>query len=162
MKITIEKIGSDQQETLRNLYSLYLHDLSVYAESLQASEEGSFEFDSFNLIWSKEGITPYLIRADGELAGFILLLEKPFTKKVDVLVNDFFVLNRYRGRGVAKAAVARIFAEHKGHYYISQLKNNDPAVRFWKKIYKQWGVDFEEYTEIQDDDEIIYQSFFIK
>lgn len=162
MKITIEKIGSDHQKTLRNLYSLYLHDLSVYADSLQVSEDGSFEFDSFELIWTKDGINPYIFRADGELAGFILLLEKPFTKKVDVLVNDFFVLNRYRGKGVAKEAAARIFAEHKGQYYISQLKNNEPAVRFWRKMYKEWEVDFEEYTEMQDDDEVIYQKFFIK
>ena len=162
MNVTLEKIGLGQQKILRNLYSLYLHDLSAYANGLQVSEDGSFEFDSFSLIWEKEGLSPYLIKADDHLAGFILLLEAPLTKKVDNVVNDFFILNPYRGKGVAKAAAAKIFEQHKGSYYISQLIRNEPAVRFWKKIYQQFEVDVEEVAEVQDGEEVVYQTFVIR
>lgn len=161
MNVILEKIGPEKQSILRNLYSLYLHDLSAYAKGLQISEDGSFEFDSFALIWEKEGLTPYLIITDDDLAGFILLLEAPLTKKVDKVINDFFILNPYRGKGVAKAAAARIFEQHKGSYYISQLNKNEPAVRFWRKIYQQMELDVEEYTEIQDGEEVVYQTFVI-
>jgi len=161
MKIALAKIGLEKQHILRNLYSLYLHDLSAYAKGLQVSEDGSFEFDSFDLIWEKEGLVPYLIHSEGQLAGFILLLEAPITKRVDKVINDFFILNPYRGKGVAKAAAAKIFEEHKGSYYISQLKENQPAVRFWRKIYQQLELDVQEYTEDQEGEEVVYQTFVV-
>jgi predicted acetyltransferase len=162
MKIVLEKIELEKKHILRNLYSLYLHDLSAYAKGLQVSEDGSFEFDSFDLIWEKEGLVPYLIHSEGQLAGFILLLEAPFTKRVDKVINDFFILNPYRGKGVAKAAAAKIFEEHKGSYYISQLKENQPAVHFWRKIYQQLELDVQEYTENQEGEEVVYQTFVLE
>jgi predicted acetyltransferase len=162
MKIVLEKIELEKKHILRNLYSLYLHDLSAYAKGLQVSEDGSFEFDSFDLIWEKEGLVPYLIHSDGQVAGFILLLEAPFTKRVDKVINDFFILNPYRGKGVAKAAAAKIFEEHKGSYYISQLKENQPAVHFWRKIYQQLELDVQEYTENQEGEEVVYQTFVLE
>ncbi|GAM14575.1 GNAT family N-acetyltransferase [Mesobacillus selenatarsenatis] len=161
MKVTLEKIRPDKKEVLRNLYSLYLHDLSAYTDGLQISKDGSFEFDSFSLIWEKEGITPYFIKVDEKLAGFVLILEAPFTKKVDKVINDFFVLNAFRGKGVSKAAVSEIFAHNKGRYYISQLVKNETAVHFWKNIYKQMEIDFVEQPEVQDGEEVVYQTFTV-
>lgn len=161
MKVILEKIRPDNKEVLRNLYSLYLHDLSAYTKGLQISEDGSYEFDSFSLIWEKEGVTPYFIIAGGKLAGFILILEAPFTKKVDKVINDFFILNPFRGIGVAKAAVSEIFADNKGSYYISQLVKNQKAVSFWKKVYQQKGIIFEEQSEVEDGEEVVYQTFLI-
>ena len=162
MKVSLEIIEQDNKEILRNLYSLYLHDLSAYTDGLQISESGSFEFDSFSLIWERKGITPYFIKADEKLAGFVLILEAPFTTKVDKVINDFFILNPFRGKGVAKAAVAEIFSENKGSYYISQLVNNETALHFWKKIYRQMEIDFVEESEVQDGEEVVYQTFVIR
>ncbi|WLR55219.1 GNAT family N-acetyltransferase [Mesobacillus subterraneus] len=162
MKVTLEKINQDKKEVLRNLYSLYLHDLSAYTDGLQISESGSFEFDSFSLIGEKEGVTPYFIIADEKLAGFVLILEAPFTTRVDKVINDFFILNTFRGKGVAKAAVTEIIAENKGSYYISQLVNNLTAVHFWKKIYRQMEIDFVEQSEVQDGEDVVYQTFVIR
>ena len=161
MKVTLEKINPDKKEVLRNLYSLYLHDLSAYTDGLQVSEAGSFEFDSFSLIWEKEGVTPYFMIADEKLAGFVLILEAPFTTKVDKVINDFFILNPFRGKGVGKAAVAEIFSQNKGSYYISQLVKNQTAVSFWKKVYQQEGIEFVEQSEVQDGEEVVYQTFDI-
>ena len=161
MKVNLEKIKPDKKEVLRNLYSLYLHDLSAYTEGLQINDSGSYEFDSFSLIWEKEGITPSFIKVDEKLAGFGLILEAPVTTKVDKVINDFFILNPVRGKGVAKAAVAEIFSQNKGSYYISQLVQNKPAVRFWNKIYQQHGIEFEEHTEVQDGEEVVYQTFVV-
>lgn len=162
MKVILEKIRRDKKEALRNLYSLYLHDLSAYTNGLQISADGRFDFDSFSLIWEKDGVTPYFIMADEKLAGFVLILEAPFTTKVDKAINDFFILNSFRGKGVAKAAVSEIFAENKGSYYISQLVNNQTAVHFWKKVYKQLELNFVEQSEVQDGEEVVYQTFVIR
>lgn len=133
MNMYLEKAGLEQKQMLGNLYSLYLHDLSAYSDGLQIGEDGIFEFDSFELIWRREGV-------EDQLAGFILILEAPFTKKVDKVVNDFFILNSFRGKGIAKAAALEVFVHNKGRYYISQLVKNKPAVQFWKKVYSLQGL----------------------
>lgn len=162
MNMYLEKAGLEQKQMLGNLYSLYLHDLTAYSDGLQIGEDGIFEFDSFELIWRREGVTPYIIRVEDQLAGFILILEAPFTKKVDKVVNDFFILNSFRGKGIAKAAALEVFVHNKGRYYISQLVKNKPAVQFWKKVYSLQGIEFVEQTELQDGEEVIYQTFVIE
>lgn len=78
MDVKIVKAEWKDRDIVRNMYAFYLHDLTKYTDALEANEEGTFEFDAFSLIWDKEGIEPYLIKADGKLAGFLLLLRAPF------------------------------------------------------------------------------------
>ncbi|WP_108671679.1 GNAT family N-acetyltransferase [Peribacillus acanthi] len=147
MKVTLDRIAIDQKETLKNLYALYLHDLSLYSDELIPNHEGLFEFDAFDQIWGNEGIHPYLIKADDQLAGFVLLLGAPFLKRVDYCINDFFILNAFRGKGVGKTAARQIFTTCKGKFFIEQLLSNKPAIHFWKKLYVEMGLDFEEETK---------------
>jgi predicted acetyltransferase len=153
------KATFEDKALLKNLYSLYLHDLSAYSHSLKPNAEGAFEFDSFDKIWEKEGINPYLLKMDNEIIGFSLLLEAPFTKKVDFCINDFFIYNRYRGKGFSEEAVQVIFQEKQGSYYVSQLKENKRAVGFWKKMYEKFHIAYEESLELEDGEEVIYQTF---
>lgn len=157
IKATIE-----DKPLLKNLYSFYLHDLSAYNHSLHLNEEGAFEFDSFDIIWEKEGINPYLIKVENNLIGFFLLLEAPFTKKVDYCINDFFLYQRYRGKGYAEKAIRKLFTDKPGSYYVSQLENNKRAVSFWKKAYQQLGISYEESVEIEEDEKVVYQTFEVK
>ncbi|MFD2446875.1 GNAT family N-acetyltransferase [Bacillus sp. CGMCC 1.16607] len=157
VKATIE-----DKALLKNLYSFYLHDLSAFSYSLKPNADGSFEFDSFDLIWEKEGLTPYLFKLENEIVGFCLLLEAPFTKKVDFCINDFFIYNHFRGNGLAVEAVKMIFKEKQGSYYVSQLVSNKRAVAFWKKIYEQFQIAYEETLEIEDGEEVVYQTFHMK
>lgn len=59
MTVSFNPVSKDEKHILQNLYSLYLHDLSEFTEGLDISTDGSFEFDSFELIWKEEGLTPY-------------------------------------------------------------------------------------------------------
>lgn len=158
----ILKATFEDKTLLKNLYSFYLHDLSAYSSSLKINEEGMFEFDSFDVIWEKDGINPYLIKEEDELLGFMLLLEAPFTKKVDYCINDFFLYNRYRGKGYADKVIQQLFGNKPGSYYVAQLENNKRAVSFWKKIYQQMGINYEESFEIEDGEKVVYQTFEVK
>ncbi|WP_442597052.1 GNAT family N-acetyltransferase [Neobacillus sp. D3-1R] len=157
MKATIE-----DKALLKTLYSFYLHDLSAYNPTLTTNEEGAFEFDSFHLFWEKEGISPYLIKDGAELIGFFLLLEKPLMKQVDYCINDFFIYSRYRGKGYGEKVLEQLFEEKQGVYFIEQMVNNKKAVFFWKKIYKQFNIEFEEELHMEDDIEVISQTFEMK
>lgn len=78
MSVSLKLLSKNEKHILRNLYSLYLQDLSEFTDSLDISKSGSFKFDSFELIWEKEGLTPYLLKNNQEFVGFLLLLERPF------------------------------------------------------------------------------------
>lgn len=163
MSVDLQSVPITSKELLRNLYSLYLHDLSAYSASLHTNEKGVFEFEGFEKFWDTEGLEPFFIKYDRKVVGFILLVSSPLTKKgIDYMINDFFVLNAYRGKGVAKQAVKNCFTYYKGHFYISQLKDNDRAISFWKKAYEKLNIEYKEYNDVKDDEQIVVQEAIIK
>lgn len=159
MEITLRKTSREDEIVLKNMYALYLHDLSAFSGSLRENEEGTFLFDSFHLFWKKEGVTPYFIFADGERVGFILLLEPPFTRKVDYLINDFFIYNRFRGKGIAAQAAKTLFKEKPGSYFVAQLARNNRATHFWRKVYTEMGIEYKENEDEEESETIVCQEF---
>ncbi|RDU37409.1 hypothetical protein DRW41_06070 [Neobacillus piezotolerans] len=159
MDVFLQKTGPQDAEILANMYSLYLHDLTAYSDSLKENEAGMYEFDAFPLFWEKGGVNPYFIMADGERAGFVLLLEPPFTKKVDYVINDFFVYNRFRGKGIASRAADAIFSGREGSYFVAQLARNERAIAFWRKVYNRCAIDYDEYGDEEDGEPIVCQEF---
>lgn len=161
--IKLERTSESSSELLKNLYSMYLHDLSSYTSSLQINSQGIFEFDGFDFFWKKEGIQPYFIMYDEKIVGFLLLLSASFTKdRIDYSINDFFILKGYRGKEVARRAVEACFKECKGIYYISQLKANKQAVSFWRKTYQILNLAYKEYEDVVDDEAVIIQEVIVK
>ncbi|WP_316572175.1 GNAT family N-acetyltransferase [Neobacillus sp. YIM B06451] len=161
MDIFLQKTGPEDAGILANMYSLYLHDLTAYSDSLKENEDGMYEFDSFSLFWKKEGVNPYFIMADGERAGFVVLLEPPFTKKVDYVINDFFVYNRFRGKGIAIRTAEVIFEERSGSYLVAQLIRNERAIAFWRKVYDRFAILYDEQEDEEDGEPIIFQEFTV-
>ena len=162
MTVSLNQISTDERHILKNLYSLYLHDLPEYTEGLDISSDGSFEFDSFELIWKREGVTPYFLKKDKIIVGFLLLLERPFlNKEYDYSINDIFILKKYRRKGIAIALLKQLFKQKKGCYFVVELAKNIPAVIFWRKILNTLNIDFEEKKKIIDDEACLMQSFQI-
>ena len=58
---------------------------------------------------------PFMIRMDGELAGFALV--KAFQAKgaADYDMGEFFVVRKFRRQGVGKAVAHQLFAQFPGH-----------------------------------------------
>lgn len=162
MDVHIKKADFGDQAILKNMYAFYLHDLSRYTNALDINDDGTYEFDAFGLIWEKEGMEPYFIIADGRLAGFFLLLRAPFLEKADYCVNDLFIYNAFRRKKAAESAIKLLFNGFKGTYYIEQLKQNDPAVRFWKKIYQDYQLNLKEITRTEDGEECLAQFFNVE
>ncbi|MBG9549181.1 GNAT family N-acetyltransferase [Cytobacillus firmus] len=155
MDVKIVKAAIADRDIVRNMYAFYLHDLTKYTDGLHVNDEGTFEFDAFSLIWDKEGIEPYLIKSDGKLAGFLLLLRAPFLTKADYCINDFFLYNSFRGKSVGQAAVGLLFSDYKGTFYIEQLNRNKPAVRFWEKVYRDYQLEVQETLRMEDGEEVV-------
>lgn len=160
LSITLQKALVEDRTILENLYSLYLHDLSFYSNSIEVSPNGSFIYDDMSMIWNEEGVVPYFIKREEKLAGFILLLERPFLKKTsDYSINDIFILNPYRGKGLGQEVLNTLFEQKKGRYFVVELERNKPAVIFWKKVFERLGISYDERKELVDDEPCLIQIF---
>ncbi|TQR12827.1 GNAT family N-acetyltransferase [Psychrobacillus soli] len=162
MTITLQEVLETEAPILLNMYSLYLHDLSKFTPNINIGADGLFPYEDLELFWKTEGISPYFIKNDNDIIGFLLLLERPFLKKEnDFSVNDIFILNKYKGKGLGSEVLEKLFEEKPGKYFVMELVENLPAVAFWKKVYAQLNIVFEEKHELVDDEPCLIQTFTI-
>ena len=129
-KITIAPASDDQKPTIANLIQLYLYDMTE-SMPFPVAADGRFEYDFFERFWR----SPYLIHADGEIAGFAFVIgECPLTGREPCwFMAEFFILKAYRRRGVGRRALAEILANHPGVWHIGVPIANRPAGAFWNK-----------------------------
>lgn len=158
----ITKVVQDGKAILTQLMTLFLHDLSEFNSDLEINQSnGLFEFDVLEWFFEKEGLTPFFILNDEKIIGFILLQSGPFSNQefADYVLNSFFILRKYRRRGLGRKACKEFFKQFPGRYAISQVKTNLPAIQFWKSIYQSFNIDIFEKGEIEEGHEVIYQYF---
>ncbi|HEU4457249.1 MAG TPA: GNAT family N-acetyltransferase, partial [Longimicrobium sp.] len=96
----------EQEPVLANLLELYAHDLSELF-NVRLQPDGRFGYPSLSRYWEEEGRFPFLVKVDGELAGFVLV-SRGSRVSGDPAVWDmaeFFIARGFRKRGIG-AAVA--------------------------------------------------------
>ncbi|GIX57470.1 hypothetical protein BPADB04_25000 [Bacillus paranthracis] len=49
MFITLQAVQESEKERLRNLYALYLHDLSTFAPNITIGANGFFEYEDLHM-----------------------------------------------------------------------------------------------------------------
>ncbi|MFS8350783.1 GNAT family N-acetyltransferase [Bacillus nitratireducens] len=162
MVVALQKVQESEKMILRNLYSLYLHDLSKFTTNITIGADGFFEYEDLHMFWGNDGITPYFIKVDHSIVGFLLLLERPFLEQEnDFSINDIFILNQYKGKGIGKKVIENLLEAKRGQYFVIELTKNIPAVSFWKKVYRELKIEFDEQTQLIDDEECLVQTFKI-
>jgi predicted acetyltransferase len=160
MQIDIVEAGASDEAVVRNLFSLYVHDLSEFT-GWDVPDTGLFGASQFLAqYWGRKpedgrlhwpgGLRgfPFLIRADGKLAGFALIREIG-KDPPSFDVGEFFVLRKYRGRGVGKEVAHRLFDMFTGNWQVRELPENTPAQAFWRRIIGEYtGGDYVETREV--------------
>ena len=146
MKIEIKLADNTNGFIIKNMYPLYLHDISGIHGTLP-NEYGIFEqepiktlaeqyniqqvwFDNPNLLY------PYLIMADNIPAGFCLVGSGKYVpKEVDYFVYETFLLSPFRGKSISYYAMIQIFEKHHGKWmlFTHSTENNIRARAFWHK-----------------------------
>jgi predicted acetyltransferase len=53
-------------------------------------------------------------------------------------MSEFFVMKKYRRKGLGKAAAEQIFHLHRGQWEVFQKESNKPAQAFWRKIIDEY------------------------
>ena len=123
MDIHVEPILYEQKSVFIQMLELYLYDFSEFSKHI----------DDY---WNEEGRYPFFIRVNGKLAGLVLVrsccehnhLPNPHN------IAEFFVMKKYRQKGVGRMAATMIFDMFHGGWEVSQWINNVPAQNFWGKV----------------------------
>jgi predicted acetyltransferase len=79
-------------------------------------------------------------RVDGHLAGFVILDEKSrITGDSEVMdVAEFFVMRKYRRKGVGLTAAMIAFDFFPRRWEVRQMAKNVSATAFWRKAIAQY------------------------
>ncbi len=147
MSVTLELTDEAAGRPIRNLFPLYLHDLSAH-QSIALNEHGVHSDEGLEDLaaladrqrgwWQRPGVLfPYLIRQGGLPVGFDLIAARqalPAGLDADFVVHEFFVARAVRGTGVAEQAALEGFARHRGRWEVVTEPANQPAIRFWRRV----------------------------
>ena len=124
------------RETLNNLTQLYQYDFSEI-EALNVAADGRF-----HALDALEIDRAYFVRADGQLAGFALVRHQPSQIEPDSLVwwmQEFFILRRYRRKGIGRTAASLVIQRHPGLWEITETPSNQGATAFWRAVLHTYG-----------------------
>ena len=128
----------NEKEIILNLMQLYTYELSFFEDettNFKLLDNGLYKVSKYiELYWKEEKRHPYILKYNGELAGFVL---ERFNEDDTNEIAEFFVLNKYRKLGAGTFMAKEMFKRYKGKWEIRTLLKNKRAQEFWRKVVKE-------------------------
>ncbi len=128
MALEVRQAADSERPTIERLIQLYLYDMAS-EHPWPLEPDGRYAYDFLERFWQH----PYLLYANGELAGFALVIRGcPITGRTDCwFMAEFFVLRPYRRQGLGAAATHDLIARYPGSWHVAVLQSNQSALAFW-------------------------------
>ena len=77
---------------------------------------------------------PFVIRVNGELAGFAMVKQMTGGEPADYDMGEFFIVRKFRRRGVGARVATDLFARFPGTWEVRQMAAHRPAQAFWRQV----------------------------
>jgi predicted acetyltransferase len=136
--VELEPAGEEKRATVENLFQLYVHDFTDFwtERRVELQEDGRFPaYPPLAAYWSEPGAEPFLIRADGCIAGFVLLDRHSHSGlATEFNMGEFFVARHYRREGVGRDAALQALRARPGQWELAVARRNTGALAFWRRI----------------------------
>ena len=114
------------------MLELYQHDLSdLWDQDLDGHGEYGFALDKY---WNTEGCHAFVASANGKYAGFALVDQSVRIGTEGYWMDQFFVLKKYRRKGVGDLLAKSVFSALPGRWEVGQMPQNRVAQAFWRKV----------------------------
>ncbi len=153
LSVTLEAATSAARSVIANLMELYLYELSD-VDGRPIGEDGCYGYATLDAYWCEAGRYPFLVRADGQLAGFALVMEQRLLDGASPghLIAEFFVLRAHRRQGIGARVAAALFDRFPGPWLVSEHAGNARAVAFWRAVIGRYtGGAYEEEAWVEPD-----------
>lgn len=140
MQFGLRPVGRMERRALRRLVQLYIYDLG--GDRWDVETDGTFGSRAWHRrFWRGRGRHHFVILVGGTLAGFALVCDRAHFAGAGVQeISEFFVLRKYRRRGVGTRAARLLFARFPGRWEVSELVWNLAARRFWRQVIRRCAV----------------------
>lgn len=140
INIEILPVPYEDKTILYNLIQIYRYDSSEF-DGHVLNKHGYYLYKYLDNQWTEDYRRPFLVKVDGEIAGFtFVILDVPenFTalssaEKTNV-ISDFFIMRKYRHKGIGKQVAFFLFNQFSGTWEIKQTSGNKIAYEFWRKV----------------------------
>ncbi|WP_274650109.1 GNAT family N-acetyltransferase [Paenibacillus humicola] len=129
------RASHEYKEVIRNLMQFYVYDFSEF-EPCDVEADGLFgPYPYLEDYWKEESLRyPYVIKQNDKYAGFVLVRLIESGERRYFSMAEFFMMKKYRKKGIGKSVAKQIFHLHKGQWEVFQLESNQPARIFWTKV----------------------------
>lgn len=146
MIVTVDPASEAERPIIDALFQFYIYDFSEF----EPADSPRFGFDpcgrfapysDMDSYWREPDRRPWLIRVDGQLAGFALInTQSDCGATIDWAMAQFFVARKLRRRGVAIGAARTLFQAHTGVWEVAVTERNVAAQRFWPAAIRASGA----------------------
>jgi len=122
----------EQEPILANLLELYAHDFSEFID-LKLGADGRFGYEHLPLYWKDLNRHPFLIRVNGDLAGFVFVQRgSQISAETDVWdIAEFFIVRGHRRLRVGTKVAHQIWRKFPGKWEVRVINRNQGAQEFW-------------------------------
>lgn len=131
------KINIEDKELLERLMQFYLHDISFYFPMQFSENTCTFVYD-FNGGLDKYFVNieniAYFIKQNSKIVGFVFI----DIYKDENVIQEFFILNPNKRKGIGKEVAFYIFDKYKGSWTVKSLPCSESVEKFWDKIIKEY------------------------
>jgi predicted acetyltransferase len=137
--LSFERATREERTLLQNMAQFYYYDFSEVLE-MHLDPNGRFGDIDLSSYWTDEWRHPFLLKVDQEVAGFALIAERSkITGESGVLdMTEFFVLRRFRRRGIGREAAFAAFNRFPGRWEVRQREENPKATAFWRAVIREY------------------------
>lgn len=139
MRTELVPVAEDEKEILRNLLEKYHYEFSQYTLE-DVNSLGLYGYSYLDNYWTEERRWAFFIKAEGRLAGFAMVNDYPEApdRETDYVLSEFFVLYKYRRRGVGRCAAFSVFDRFPGRWQLKRHPHNLPSAAFWDRVISEY------------------------
>ena len=139
-RVSLRPLRRGDAAIVRRLVQLYIYDLVGVRWGVEAN--GTYGSPRWHQqFWRRDDRHHFIVRVDGHPAGFALVRELPEAGGVPAYqMSEFFVLRKYRRRGVGTRVARALFARFPGRWELSVITWNVTARPFWRGVIRRVAV----------------------
>jgi predicted acetyltransferase len=122
----------NHEPILANMLELYAHDFSEFLH-LKLGADGRFGYKHLPLYWKESTRHPFLVMANGQLAGFVFVRRgSEISDDADVWdIAEFFIVRGFRRLGLGTKVAKEIWRKFTGKWEVRVTDRNQKAKDFW-------------------------------
>lgn len=130
--IAVRLASPEDRLPIHRMLELYQHELSdIWDQDLDSHGEYGYALDHY---WAAEGCHAFVATAAGKYAGIALVNQAVRVGVEGFWMDQFFVLKKYRRRGVGRLLARAVFAALPGRWEVGQMLQNLAAQAFWRQV----------------------------